>query len=415
MVRGGATMLRILTLAAASAVLAAACGAGPSGEGPVEGEQGDVIIDCDATYEAYLSNARIEDPTLAAVAEEFEQARSEDPDGLLSMLATDAVLADDDHRTEGRDEIRDAIGSSEPGTSRRAVVVEAADGKVTWISREDPFCFFDRWEATVVGGQIAVLRRVAPTFSTGALDVALDCPDGHRQPIGQAHYFQPPSSHEPAADLVSAFFSGLEDGDVVEEVPGSEDGSPRVRVVREGRTVLAAYMGRAVDLGLYIQLWESCRGFEVSGEGMRLLAMHGEPEPSGFGDPTPIWYDADGRPLARDVVNAYQGPEHCDWQSAIFLELGWPIGTPGVGDDSRLYLRDPKGVVPAGTWDESGELADHGVRFASDVELPSDAVDTGIHNDEYRIFVSEPTADTEIYVLTADGLERWVRGGILCA
>lgn len=38
------------------------------------------------------------------------------------------------------------------------------------------------------------------------------------------------------------------------------------------------------------------------------------------------------------------GPEHCRWESAVFLHVAWPLGSPQstLGDgDSRTYLRDP--------------------------------------------------------------------------
>jgi hypothetical protein len=53
-----------------------------------------------------------------------------------------------------------------------------------------------------------------------------------------------------------------------------------------------------------------------------------------------------GQPVSAKVVTSYQGAEHCDWQSATFLSLGWPLGKKmKTIDEGRQYVRDPDGVI----------------------------------------------------------------------
>lgn len=106
-----------------------------------------------------------------------------------------------------------------------------------------------------------------------------------------------------------------------------------------------------------------------------------------------IWRDGSEAPVRTDVLSATAGPGHCGWQSTTFLML-----------DDELYIRDPDGV-----------LAEYGVvGFDPDVRLPSDAVDTGYHDDTRRLW---RTADPDvIYVAYPDHVERWPRAsGIGCA
>jgi len=94
------------------------------------------------------------------------------------------------------------------------------------------------------------------------------------------------------------------------------------------------------------------------------------------------------------------GPGHCGWESATYLTIGWPPGT--VASDSRgthLYIRDPHGVVGA-------SYRDGLVRHAS---LPPDARPTGHRHGSIEIYVSPSDQDRAIYVVGADGAERWPR------
>ena len=106
-------------------------------------------------------------------------------------------------------------------------------------------------------------------------------------------------------------------------------------------------------------------------------------------DGATIWRDADENPVHSDIVVSLPGPGHCGWERTIFLSLG---------PDHTQYFRDP-----------NGDLADHTVlSFDPDVPLPEDAIDTGIHTDDWHMFTIP--SGRAVFMRTADGtVERWPR------
>ena len=53
-----------------------------------------------------------------------------------------------------------------------------------------------------------------------------------------------------------------------------------------------------------------------------------------------------GHAVSTAELGASAGPNHCDWQSATILTIGWPLGTVAqTSAHSRSYIRDPKGVM----------------------------------------------------------------------
>ena len=80
-----------------------------------------------------------------------------------------------------------------------------------------------------------------------------------------------------------------------------------------------------------------------------------------------IWTDREGRPADTREVHSYLGPEHCDWQSMIFLQLG-----------HRTYVRD---VLP-----ELRSYVDH--PYVAHTALPGDAVDSGFSRDGRRLWLA---------------------------
>ena len=107
----------------------------------------------------------------------------------------------------------------------------------------------------------------------------------------------------------------------------------------------------------------------------------------GLADQTTLWLDADGDVVPAARIFSRPGPEHCGWETATFLRL-----------DGELYLRDPNGV-----------LADQTVgRFRTEAALPTDAVNTGWHTADWRLFTVPD--QRFVYVMTTDGtIERWSR------
>jgi hypothetical protein len=122
------------------------------------------------------------------------------------------------------------------------------------------------------------------------------------------------------------------------------------------------------------------------------------------------WFDASGQPLpngspddAGNVLNVYQGAEHCQWESVTFMNIGWPVGTlSNAQGDWRQYVRDPEGLF------DDGALH---VGYVDDTTLPSDATDTDYHRGPWRLWVGLSQANDAIYVANADtgAVERWGR------
>lgn len=100
-----------------------------------------------------------------------------------------------------------------------------------------------------------------------------------------------------------------------------------------------------------------------------------------------IWTDRDGRRVPTTEVSSSAGPEHCDWQSAHFLDLG---------RYGRQYVRDPHGVLPP-----DGPAAAYDVH----VRMPADARDTGYRYGDWRLWLT-PDRSTA-YMKTSEGVEAW--------
>lgn len=123
---------------------------------------------------------------------------------------------------------------------------------------------------------------------------------------------------------------------------------------------------------------------------------------------TAVWRGPDGQPAERGEgpdrsfeVTASEGPPHCNWETAVFLTVGWPLGTsPETAADTREYLRDPDGRVPEERL--LGELD-------LDVEMPEDAQFTGYSTDEVELWFGPDEGNKFSYLKTGDGTERWPR------
>ncbi|MFI0941389.1 hypothetical protein [Streptomyces sp. NPDC021020] len=113
--------------------------------------------------------------------------------------------------------------------------------------------------------------------------------------------------------------------------------------------------------------------------------------PASFTDrgPYQIWTDGHGARVPVTTLNTTEGPAHCGWQQARFLELGAATG-------SREYARDPHGVLPPGS------LA---APYDPDAALPADARDTGYHRKGEELWTTPDTS--RVYVRTSHGVEAW--------
>jgi hypothetical protein len=124
------------------------------------------------------------------------------------------------------------------------------------------------------------------------------------------------------------------------------------------------------------------------------------------------WLDADGEAVADGLIrgegpspmtlNVTYGPDHCDWDEIVMLDLSWPLGTEVTvyTEDVRQYARDADGTF--------GDRLR--TTFAADVEAPEDVTDTGYHRQGNRLLVGPTSAAGAVYVARPDGtVERWPR------
>jgi hypothetical protein len=151
----------------------------------------------------------------------------------------------------------------------------------------------------------------------------------------------------------------------------------------------AVFLAAAVAVG-------SCSGKQVQG-----------PNPSTVSDvfdsppPYPGYqWTRYGQPVATAELGASAGPQHCDWQTATVLTIGWPLGTVANNrGQSRSYIRDPNGAIQ-GTYKQ---------RLVKDAQLPAGARPTGYKLGSIEIYLSPVDQDQAIYLVTSVGIERWPR------
>lgn len=125
--------------------------------------------------------------------------------------------------------------------------------------------------------------------------------------------------------------------------------------------------------GWYVESWAVCDASELPRAYTDSIGLQ-------------IWTAAAGHPVATTKIAAWRGPEHCDWQSMTFLELG-----------KVSYVRDPK-----------PEVADYFAEpYQAHAKLPGDAVDTGYRRDGARLWLSPD--GQRAYVGTPDDVEVWPR------
>lgn len=99
-----------------------------------------------------------------------------------------------------------------------------------------------------------------------------------------------------------------------------------------------------------------------------------------------VWSDAHGKEVPTKVLHARPGPEHCDWQSMIFLTIGkhtW-VRQPQEGLDD--FFADP---------------------YDPHTTVPADAIDTGYQHEGDHLWLA---ADKRFaYVGQREDAEAWPR------
>ena len=107
-----------------------------------------------------------------------------------------------------------------------------------------------------------------------------------------------------------------------------------------------------------------------------------------------------GHAVPTAELGASAGPNHCDWQSATILTIGWPLGTVAQNSGhSRSYIRDPSGVM-GGTYKQ---------RLVKDAQLPATAKSTGYKLGSIDVYLSPADQDEAVYLVAPSGTERWPR------
>jgi hypothetical protein len=128
-------------------------------------------------------------------------------------------------------------------------------------------------------------------------------------------------------------------------------------------------------------------------------------EPPGWpGDP---WI-RDGIEVSRDELVLAAHAEHCGWEKSAFI-AGEALTAPR-DERGSLWVRDPSGVL---SHDPRAE-AD----FRSPAALPADAGWTGYAQNGVELWVAASDNADYIYLVNRanrNDIERWVRGGGLCA
>ena len=92
----------------------------------------------------------------------------------------------------------------------------------------------------------------------------------------------------------------------------------------------------------------------------------------------------------------YEGETHCDMDSALLLELRWPLDGGSTEDARRLFVRDPEGVFVADTVEP----------FVPDADLPDDAIPTGYENGAGVELLLADDLSTA-YAVDGDTVEAW--------
>ena len=123
------------------------------------------------------------------------------------------------------------------------------------------------------------------------------------------------------------------------------------------------------------------------------------------------WTDPAGSivPADRDrgfVIESYRGPEHCDWDSVIFLEAAWPPGS--MIDD--VFYGDPGSTPRIFLRDEEGRLAEYERgAFRANAVLPSDAEATGLRRGPWSLWTAR-SAPSYVFLVSEESVERWPEG-----
>lgn len=211
-------------------------------------------------------------------------------------------------------------------------------------------------------GPLVVSPAEAVHPRAGAAGNVVDCTTwGSGGTSGTGVYAEGATADSPAKALEVARseggFGGVQEGLLV---AGQEDDRVLYVVEVEGvvKEAVIVHDGPATKgaggPGWYVESWAHCDYAEL---------------PRSFTDSIglQVWQDANGHAVPTTTLESWTGPEHCDWQSMTFLDLG-----------TATYVREPQ-----------PDLADYfAERYRARATLPADAVDTGYQRDGDHLWLS---------------------------
>ena len=108
-----------------------------------------------------------------------------------------------------------------------------------------------------------------------------------------------------------------------------------------------------------------------------------------------LWERGDRIPPSSDF-RLYEGETHCDMDSALILDIRWPLDGGSAENAERSFVRDPEGVFAEETVES----------FDPDAELPDDAIPTGYEKvTGVEIWLADDLSTA--YAVDSDTVEAW--------
>jgi hypothetical protein len=127
-----------------------------------------------------------------------------------------------------------------------------------------------------------------------------------------------------------------------------------------------------------------------------LTDLRGEPPAWRANTSGRTWTTAGGCMVRVDVIADYDGPEHCDFQSARHVVVGRPVGSRFT-ENAHVYVRDPENVY---------RDAETSRKLDLDAALPPSAGDTGLRLGATELW-AVPGEPRWIYLRKGEAVERW--------
>ncbi len=108
-----------------------------------------------------------------------------------------------------------------------------------------------------------------------------------------------------------------------------------------------------------------------------------------------LWERGDQLPPSSQF-RLYEGETHCDMDSALILDIRWPVDGGNTDTANRLFVRDPEGVFAEETVES----------FDPDAELPDDAIPTGYEKGTgIELWLANDLSTA--YAVDSDTVEAW--------